>query len=135
MRFRLPSPARMLPAQVAAVIPLPFWSRGLRWDQHLYLAQLFLMQIVLCLDVVVGLHVDPVPLRQPEGPGEPEAGIGRDPAPAVDDLTNPGLRQSSRLSEPVLADSQRLKELGEKDLAGSNGVVHLRAHQRLPSQW
>jgi hypothetical protein len=29
---------------------------------------LFLMQIVLCLDVVVGLHVDPVPLRQPEGP-------------------------------------------------------------------
>ena len=43
-------------------------------------------------------------------------------------FADPGLRQPSRLGEPVLADSQRLKELGEKDLAGSDGVVHLRAH-------
>jgi hypothetical protein len=34
----------------------------------------------------------------------------------VHDLADPGLRQSGRLREAVLADSQRLKELGEKDL-------------------
>jgi hypothetical protein len=41
-------------------------------DQYLYLPQFFLVQIVLGLDVVVNLHVDPVPLRQPEGAGKPQ---------------------------------------------------------------
>ena len=59
------------------------------------------MQIVLGLDVVVGLHVDPVPLRQPEGPGEPQPRVRRDPAPTVNDLANPGLRQTCCLGEPV----------------------------------
>ena len=44
---------------------------GLRRNQHLPLAQFFFMKVVLCLDVVIGLHVDPVPLRPLKGPGEP----------------------------------------------------------------
>jgi hypothetical protein len=39
-------------------------------------------------------------------------------------LAASGLLQSGRLGESVLADSQRLKGLGEKDLAGSDGAVH-----------
>jgi hypothetical protein len=66
-----PPSVGLRPAQPLRTRSLPSWLCGLRRNQHLHLAQFFFMKVVLCLDVVVGLHVDPVPLRQPKGPGEP----------------------------------------------------------------
>ena len=83
------------------------------------------MGVVFDFDVVVGLDVDPEALAGPESAGESQCGFGGDPPPAADDLPDAGLTQAGCLREAVLADPQRLEELGAQDLSWRDRVVCL----------
>lgn len=66
----------------------------------------------------VDLEAQPKPARGPEVPGQPHSGVGGDAALAEDDLVDPARRDADLPRQPVLAQTERLEELFEQDLAG-----------------
>ena len=98
---------------------------GALTDQALDTVQVVLVCVVFDIDVVVGLDVDPEALAGPESAGESQSGFGSNPPPAADDLPDAGLTQGGGLRQAVLADPQRLEELGAQDLSRRDRVVCL----------
>jgi len=77
--------------------------------------------VLFDLEVVAGLKVEPEPVGGREEAGQPQRGVGRDPALAVDDLVDPPPGDTDGDSQPVLGDLQRNEELLEEDLPGVDG--------------
>lgn len=71
------------------------------------------------LEVVIVLNSDPESIAHTERPREPKGSVGCYPSFAMNDLADPGLSKTCRLSQPVLSDVQRFQELRAKDLSGS----------------
>src|SRR6266542_3983575 len=69
------------------------------------------------VEVVLGLKVQPEPLRGPKVPGQPKRGVRRNCPRAVDDLVDPTRRNSDVLGQPVLTDPHGLEELLSQYLA------------------
>src|ERR1700722_17773018 len=86
--------------------------------------------VLLGLQVIAGLQVQPEPLGSAEVPGQPQRGVRGDPALAVHDLVNPPGRDNDRLGQLILAHTQRLEELLEQNLPR----VH-RRHDRIVCHW
>src|SRR5215831_11085392 len=82
--------------------------------------------VLLHLQVIAGLQVDPEPLGGTEEPGQPQRRVGADPPLAVHDLVDPPGRNPDLLRHLVLAHPQRLEELFQQDLTR----VH-RGHDRV----
>ena len=74
--------------------------------------------VLLDLEVVAGLQVEPEPVGGAEVARQPQRGVGCDPALAVDDLIDPSWRDTDRDGEVVLGDLQRGQEVLEEDLPG-----------------
>jgi hypothetical protein len=69
------------------------------------------------LKVVAGLQVHPEPFGSPEEASQAQGGIGTDPSLAVHDLVDPPRWHGDRARQLILAEFQRLEELGKEDLA------------------
>lgn len=96
-------------------------------DEGRHIGELGSVKVALDLKVVVSLDVDPETVVDAQRLGQPHRCGNRDRPLAADDLADAGLRQSGGLGEPVLGDPERLQELGQQDLTGSDRVVCLLA--------
>jgi len=72
--------------------------------------------VLLGLQVITGLQVQPEPLGSAEVPGQPQRRVRSDAALAVHDLIDPPGRDIDRLGQLVLAHTQRGEELLQQDL-------------------
>ena len=91
----------------------------LRAHHHLTF-QAFPEPLLLDLEIVAGLQVEPEPLRRTKIPGEPERGVCRDRPLTMYDLINPTRGHADILRQLILTDSQGIQKLAEKNLAGMN---------------
>jgi len=78
--------------------------------------------VLLDLEVVSGLQVEPEAGARAEVAGKAQGGVRGDPALAVDDLVDPAGREADRDCQPVLTHAERLEELLKRDLAGVDRV-------------
>src|SRR5208282_1689754 len=74
--------------------------------------------VLLDLQVVANLQVQPEPLRCAEVPRQPKCGVRADRSGPVHNLVDPPRRHTRLLRQPVLADVQGGQELFQQDLAG-----------------
>ena len=74
--------------------------------------------VLLDLEVVAGLQVEPEPVGGAEVAGQPQRRVGGDPTVAVGDLVDPARPDTDRDGEVVLGDLQRGQEVLEEDLPG-----------------
>jgi len=70
--------------------------------------------------IMVSLQSEPEPLGRSERSGQSDSGIRRHAALGEHDFVDPTRRHARRTRERVLADAQRLQELGEEHFAGMN---------------
>ena len=98
-----------------------------------FLSQPTAQAIILDLQVVPGLKIQPKPGRRAEVAREPESRIGRDTSVSVHDLVDPARRNAQVPRHPVLRELERLQELLEQDLSRVNrGQLLARHHTSLP---
>src|SRR3990167_2994921 len=93
--------------------------RRLRAHRHLAL-QPFPEPLLLNLEIVAGLQVEPEPLRRTKIPGEPGRGVCGNRPLTMYDLINPTRGHADILRQLILTDSQGIQKLTEKNLAGMN---------------
>ena len=79
--------------------------------------------VLLDLEVVSRLQVEPEPVGRREVSGQPQRGVCGDPALAADDLVDPPWGDTDGDSQPLLGDLQRDEELLEENLPGWIGAM------------
>src|SRR5947207_12246493 len=84
--------------------------------------------VLLDLEVVASLKVEPEPLGGAEVLRQPQRCVRRNGPVAVNDLVDSPSGNADVLGDPVLADSHRLEELLEEDLTGVYGPHSLCCH-------
>src|SRR5690606_11139626 len=96
--------------QQGSATPLagPCASVGLRAGQGLDPRQSVGQLVLLDLEGVARLQVEPEPFRRPKESRQPQSGVGRDPTLAVHDLVDASRRNPDRDSETVLSQAQRV---------------------------
>lgn len=67
------------------------------------------------------LKIEPELRFHVEKTPEPEGGIGRDAAPAMDNFIDAPGGDANILGQPILADSHRFQKFRQKDFTGVNG--------------
>ena len=87
-----------------------------RWAERADAVEFGAESVLLGLQVIAGLQVQPEPLRSAEVPGQLQLGVHSDPALAVNDLVDPPGRDIDRLSQLILTHTQRLEELPQQNL-------------------
>src|SRR3954452_8158932 len=103
-------PRRSAPVEVGARYSEP--STGQRND---FGVQPVAKSILLDLELVPDLKIEPEPLGCAEVLGQPQRGVRRDSPIAVNDLVDPPRGDADVLGDPVLADSHRLEEFLEEN--------------------
>src|SRR3989337_590902 len=76
--------------------------------------------ILLHLQVITGLQIEPEAVRRPEEAREPKCCVSGDAPLAVHDLVDPPRRYTDGHRETVLGHAQRLQELFKKHLPWVN---------------